>query len=158
ELDLERYRVYLMILARTKIPFSLRHRIDPDRLVRETLQEAHNSRREGGSPDADPLASLRGILGRRLVEQLGRSNGQASDPLGPELDGSATRLMSFAGLDDACTGSRELREDLASLVAARLGRLTEAQAEAVHLRHCEGWSIDRIGRHMGRTPVAVGGL
>jgi DNA-directed RNA polymerase specialized sigma24 family protein len=158
ELDLERYRDYLMILARTKIPYFLRHRIDLDQLVRETLREAHGSRAHGDDADADALARLRKILGRRLADELGRSNGPASDLLGPELDGSATRLMSFAGLGQDHAGGRVSRGDPASVPAVWLGRLNEAQAEAVHLRHCEGWSIERIGRHMGRTPVAVGGL
>jgi DNA-directed RNA polymerase specialized sigma24 family protein len=158
ELDLERFRDYLKILARTKIPFALRHRVDPDRLVRETLQEALDSRPEGDGPDTDPRSWLRKILGRRLADELRPSDGEASDALGTELHGSATRLMSFAGLDRAQSADEASREDLTSMFAARLGRLTEAQAEAVHLRHCEGWPIDRIGRHMGRTPVAVGGL
>jgi DNA-directed RNA polymerase specialized sigma24 family protein len=67
-------------------------------------------------------------------------------------------LAEFLVADQSAPSARLKREELAIEVARRLTRLTEAQAEAVHLRHCEGWSVDEIGRHMGRSPVAVGGL
>jgi RNA polymerase sigma-70 factor (ECF subfamily) len=43
-------------------------------------------------------------------------------------------------------------------LADALNRLPEAQREALVLQHWHGWSLDEIGRHLGRSPAAVAGL
>jgi RNA polymerase sigma-70 factor (ECF subfamily) len=43
-------------------------------------------------------------------------------------------------------------------LAAALEQLSEAQREAVVLRHLEGLSLAEVGRHLGRNPAAVAGL
>jgi RNA polymerase sigma-70 factor, ECF subfamily len=158
--DLERYRDYLMILARTKIPHHLRHRLDPADVVQETLLHACRDQRESrAKSDAERTCWLRRILICRLVDELRRLNGPgAAVSLEHELDRSSARLVSFLAADQSTPSMQLHREELAVELSRRLAQLTEAQAEAVHLRHCEGWSVEQIGRHMGRTPVAVGGL
>jgi hypothetical protein len=158
--DLERHRDYLMILARTQIPHHLRHRIDPAGLVEETLRQARRPPRDGTTEaEAEPLRRLRDILIGRLAGELGRPEGAgAGGSVSRGLGDPSTRPGSTLGPDRPVPGPRIPVDDLAALLSGRRPLLTEDQAEAVHLRHCEGWSIERIGRHMGRTPVAVGGL
>ena len=43
-------------------------------------------------------------------------------------------------------------------LADALGRLPEAQREALVLQHWHGWSLAEIGAHLGRSPAAVAGL
>jgi RNA polymerase sigma-70 factor (ECF subfamily) len=158
--DLERYREYLTILARTKIPQHLRHRLDPSDVVQETLLRACRDQGEcRAGTEAGRTSWLRRILNCRLADELRRLNGPgAAVSLEQELDQSSARLVHFLAADHSSPSARLHREELAVEMTRGLARLTEAQAEAIHLRYCEGWTIEEISRHMGRTPVAVGGL
>jgi RNA polymerase sigma-70 factor (ECF subfamily) len=43
-------------------------------------------------------------------------------------------------------------------MAEALDSLPEAQREALTLHYLQGWSLDDIGRQLGRSPSAVAGL
>ena len=51
----------------------------------------------------------------------------------------------------------ERNEQLVQLAEA-LSRLPELQREALLLRHCQGWALADIARHLGRTRAAVASL
>ena len=68
-------------------------------------------------------------------------------PLKQELDAGLTSPS-----QQAIRGEEEQR--LNEAVAA----LPDDQREAVRLRHLEGWALDDIARHLGRTPAATAGL
>jgi len=53
--------------------------------------------------------------------------------------------------------SPEKQERVVKLAEA-LSRLPEAQREALVLQHWQGWSLDEIAEHMGRTRTAIAGL
>ena len=77
-------------------------------------------------------------------------------------------------MDDSHRGGASLKQDLdanlttpsqkairgeqANRLAQALAALPDDQREAVRLRHLEGWPLDDIARHLGRTPAATAGL
>src|SRR5918998_849142 len=57
-----------------------------------------------------------------------------------------------------CDALRDLPRYRGRSRAKMIGKLSPPQAEAIVLKHCQGMSVVDIGRHMNRTPDAVGGL
>ena len=141
---LEPFRDYLMLLARLKIPAELRARFDPSDLVQETLLHAHEDLDQfRGKNDAEKAGWLRSILGCRIMDKLRK----------------ADRAENVSLDQSSSTPSRAIvREEAGLQVARLLAKLSEAQAQALVLRHCEGESIAEISRKMGKTPAAIGGL
>jgi RNA polymerase sigma-70 factor, ECF subfamily len=154
------FRDYLMVLARSQVSVDLRGRIDPSDLVQETLCDAlRDLPRYRGRTRAEMMGWLRSVLKFNLIDRLRRLR----------LEG---RVVSFdASLDQASQGMSHLlqasqsapevraaREEDALALATMLGKLSPPQAEAIVLKHCQGMSVVEIGRHMNRTPDAVGGL
>jgi RNA polymerase sigma-70 factor (ECF subfamily) len=43
-------------------------------------------------------------------------------------------------------------------LAEQLAGLPEIQREVLLLRHCQGWSLNEIAAHLGRTRAAVASL
>ena len=159
--DLEKFRDYLMNLARTLIPIEMRGRIDPSDLVQETIYCAirRDFHRRESRTDAQTACWLRKILRCRLIDRLpGRDRAAQVKSLDEQLDQSSRGLSNFLVADQSTPSARIRRAEDAILVAKLLAKLPEAQSEAVVLRHCEGWPVEKIGRHMNRSPAAVGGL
>jgi RNA polymerase sigma-70 factor (ECF subfamily) len=157
--DLALLRDYLLILARMQVPGALRARIDPSDLVQETLLHAHRDRDQfQGTTTAQTAGWLRKILSCRLIDRMRRESLSPCVSLDQALDRSSARLAEFLAADQSTPSARLSTAENELRVARLLARLSEAQAEALVLRHCEGWPVEKIGRHMGRSPVAVGGL
>ena len=51
-----------------------------------------------------------------------------------------------------------MREEASADLRNRVDQLPKDQAEAVRLRHLEGWSLKQMAEHFGRSEVAVAGL
>ena len=63
-----------------------------------------------------------------------------------------------AGPQGAAKKSSSEKQERAVQMAEALSRLPEAQREALMLQHWQGWSLDEIAEHMGRTRAATAGL
>jgi RNA polymerase sigma-70 factor (ECF subfamily) len=158
--DLGEYRDYLMVLARAQIAVDLRARIDPSDVVQETLCEAvRDLPRYRGQSRAEMIGWLRGILKFNLIDRLRRLRRET-----PVMSIDVLMDQTSHGMSGLVQASREApearaaREENALKLAALLGQLPPAQAEAIVLKHCQGMRVAEIGRHMNRTPDAVGGL
>ena len=153
------FRDYLLVLARTRLPRRLRAEVDPSDLVQETLLHAQRDRdRFRGGTEAELAGWLRKILACRLIDRLRRADAAPPAWTEGEFERSSVGLLNLLAADQSTPSARLAREEAGLQVARLLAGISEAQAEAIVLRHCEGWPVDRIGRHMGRTPDAVGGL
>jgi RNA polymerase sigma-70 factor (ECF subfamily) len=51
-----------------------------------------------------------------------------------------------------------MRGENAVRLAKALARLPEDQAEAVRMRHLDGWTLERIADRMGKTDTAIASL
>jgi RNA polymerase sigma-70 factor (ECF subfamily) len=161
---LDRFRSYLVLLARWHWNSRLQGKIDPSDVVQQTLLQAWEGRKDfRGQTDAEWRAWLRRILTRCLAD-LARDFGRQKRDAGKErsLDAavaeSSARLEAW--LDDQKSSPQERAERNEQLLqlAEALAELPEAQQEAVTLHHLHGLSVAEIGQSMGRSPTAVAGL
>ena len=164
-LDLGQYRDYLRVLARLQLSPALRGKLDPSDIVQHYAPEgAPGDRRNsaagppaswrpgsgGSSPAPWPTPpatwaaaaamwrwSDRSSVARRVLRPARRVAGRRAIVAQP---------ASPSGTSRRCSGARPGRA------------LPEAQREALLLKHCQGWSMAEIGRHLDRSPTAVASL
>jgi RNA polymerase sigma-70 factor (ECF subfamily) len=161
---LDRFRDYLVVLARLHLGEQLRGKVDASDVVHEALLEAHRKRDQfRGHCDAELAAWLRQMLACTLADAL-RAHSRARRDVARErsleaaLAASSARLEAFlAAAEPSPSRQAEHNEQLLRLAEA-LTRLPPAQRQVVELRHLQGWSLEAIGRHLDRTPAAVAGL
>jgi RNA polymerase sigma-70 factor, ECF subfamily len=161
---LERFRHYLLLLARLQLGRQGQRKLEPSDVVQQTLLEAHVKREQfRGTTDAERAAWLRQMLAYNLADalrHLGRDKRDAGRErsLEQELEQSSIRLGSWLAAEQASPSEVAVRHEEAVRVAAALVQLAEANREAVVLRYYERLSLDEISARLGRTPAAVAGL
>jgi RNA polymerase sigma-70 factor (ECF subfamily) len=162
--DLERYRAYLELLARTQLNPRLQAKIGPSDIVQQTLLQAHQAWREfRGTTEGELAAWLRKILARNLAHAT-RDHGRAKRDVARErsleasLNESSARLQGWLAADQSSPSRKAERQERAVRLAQALASLPEAQREAVELHYWQGWTLAQIGEHQGRTKPAVAGL
>lgn len=157
--DLGEYRNYLMALARAQVEADLRGRIDPSDLVQETLCGALRDlpRYRGGSR-AEMMGWLRSVLRCNLIDHFRRLRLEIRvRSLDDWMEQTSAGMSGLKQASHSAPEARVLREEDALALAELLKQLSELQAEAIVLKHCCGCSVEEIGRHLGKTPGAVGG-
>jgi RNA polymerase sigma-70 factor (ECF subfamily) len=161
---LERFRSYLLLLARTRLDPMVRGKVGASDVVQQTLFEAHRDRaRFRGHTVAEQAAWLRRILARNLanvVRDLRRHKRDVGreQPLQAALDESASRLESWLAAEQSSPGEQAERHERAVRLAEMLATLPENQREALVLRHWHGCSLAEIAGQLGCTTAAVTGL
>lgn len=160
----ERYREYLLVLARVQMSPLLRGKIDPSDVVQETLLKAHENREQfRGTTAAELTAWLRRILANTMIDAARRFSRDGRD-IGREVsldavEQSSARLEALLAGDPSYSPSqRGMHEEQLERLAAALSQLPEDQRAAVELHHLQGYKLEDITREMGRSKQAVGGL
>ena len=162
--DLDRYRDFLLLLARAQLPDWVRGELDASDLVQQTLLVAHRDRDQfRGTSGAELAGWLRTILGHRLsnaVRDLRRDKRDVGRvrSLEQSLAESSARLEDWLAQSSLSPAERADRTEQLLRLAAVLVRLPDAQRRAVELRYLQGLSVKAVAAAMGRTPAAVGGL
>jgi RNA polymerase sigma-70 factor (ECF subfamily) len=161
---LERFRSYLLLLARVRLDPLVRAKVGASDVVQQTLLAAHrNFAHFRGRTVAEQAAWLRQILARNLANVLRDLRRDKRDvareqPLQAALDESASRLESWLAAEQSSPSQQAERHERAVRLAEALATLPENQREAVVLRHWHGCSLDEIGERLGCTTGAVTGL
>jgi RNA polymerase sigma-70 factor (ECF subfamily) len=161
---LERFRDYLLLLARLHLDPRLQAKVDPSDLVQQTLLEAYEKRAQfqGGTP-AELGGWLRRMLAHNLADAL-RAFAQQKRDVGRErsleaaLQASSVRLERFLADDHSTPGEHAERQERALRLASALAGLPGAQREAIVLQYWHGMTLAQIGQQLQRTPAAVAGL
>jgi RNA polymerase sigma-70 factor (ECF subfamily) len=161
---LERFRAYLCLLARMQMDPRLQAKLDPSDLVQETLLQALQMLdRFQQRSDAELAAWLRQILAHNLANASRDLNRAKRDvarecSLEAALEQSSARLEAWLVAEQSSPSQQAQRKEQVFRLAEALGSLPEAQREALTRRYLQSWSLDDIGRHLGRSPAAVAGL
>jgi RNA polymerase sigma-70 factor (ECF subfamily) len=162
--DLERFRSYLLLLARVRLDSLLRAKVGVSDVVQGTLLEAHRDLAQfRGRTVGEQAAWLRQILARNLVNVLRDLRRHKRDvtreqPLQAALDESASQLEAWLVAEQSSPSQQVQRQERAVRLAEALATIPENQREAVLLRHWHGCSLVEIGKRLGCTTAAVTGL
>jgi RNA polymerase sigma-70 factor, ECF subfamily len=161
---LDRYRNYLRLLAQLHLHTLVRRKLDPSDVVQQTLVRAVQGLGQLRSREPAAVAAwLRKILARTMADaardylrarrdvSLERSLEDALDRSSAALAGCATAAGPSPS-EHAAAAERHLR------LADALVGLPDAMREAVVLKHCQGWALQQIADHLGRSPAAVASL
>ena len=165
DLELERYRPYLVLLARMNLGQGLQGKLDASDVVQHTLLEAHRKRDQfRGQSEAEMAAWLRQMLvfaiadARRDLHRAKRDVARERT-LAAEVEGSSYQLEALAvAADQSSPSQRAVRHENMLRLAAALLQLPEDQRQAVELKHLRGLSVAEIAGLLQRTEMAVGGL
>jgi RNA polymerase sigma-70 factor, ECF subfamily len=161
---LERYRAYLHLLARLQLDRRLQAKVEASDIVEQTLVQAIEGWDQfRGHTDVETAAWLRKILANQLANTFRDLRRQKRDvrrerSIEASLEQSASRLGSWLAADQTSPSQGAIASERAVELANALAGLPEAQCRAVTLHHFEGWTLEQVGEHLGRSPVAVAGL
>jgi RNA polymerase sigma-70 factor, ECF subfamily len=161
---LDRFRSYLLLLARARLDPSIRAKVGASDVVQQTLFEAHRDVDQfRGRTVAEQAAWLRQILARNLanvVRDLRRDKRDVARELRLQtaLDESASRLEAWLAAEQSSPSQQAECHERAVRLAKALATLPENQREAVVLRHWHDCSLVEIGERLGCTTGAVTGL
>ncbi len=162
--DLNRYRQYLLLLARVEIDPRLGVKVDASDVVQQTLLDAYQKRDQfRGTSGAEMAAWLRQILANNLVDALravGRKKRDVAreQSLELQIEQSSQRIGKWLAAEQSTPSQKLDQHEQAIRLANALAQLPQAQREALVLQNWDNWSLAEIAEHMGRTPAAVAGL
>lgn len=159
---LERYRNYLLLLARWQIGRRLQRKVDEADVVQETFLEAHRSiQRFRGQTEAELVAWLREILSLRLAMQIRhyfgtqRRDADREQELAVELEESSRMLNQAFVASGTSPSQGAVRREQAVVLADALEHLSDAHRQVLMLRHLDGLSFPEIAERMNRSVDAV---
>ncbi len=164
ELRLERFRDFLLLLARMQLDERHQAKFDASDVVQQTLLEAHEKRdRFRGSTDEELAAWLRQSLKNNLLDAF-RALGRAKRDVAKErsldalIDESCSRIEAWFEAVQSSPSQHAAKEEQLIQLARALAELPEGQRESIVLHHLKGWSLAEVSGHLGRTDSAVAGL
>jgi RNA polymerase sigma-70 factor (ECF subfamily) len=165
DLAVERFRSYLLILARGHLlGRKLGARFDASDLVQQTLLDAHREHAQfRGHTQAEMAAWLRRILACNLADAL-RGLGRAKRDVARErslqsaLEESSVRLEAWLAAEQSSPSERAERNERLVQLADAVATLPDGQREAVVLHYCQGLPLAEVARLLERSPAAAAGL
>jgi RNA polymerase sigma-70 factor (ECF subfamily) len=162
---LERFREYLLLMARLQLDPRVRSKLDPADVVQQTLLQAHAGyARFRGQSEGELLAWLRKILANELAGAIRKfvqgekHNVAVERSLEAALAHSSSCLESWLAVDQTSPSQRAVRHEELLRLTEALAKLPEDQRRALELQHLEGCSVAEIGQQMQRSKAAVAGL
>jgi RNA polymerase sigma-70 factor (ECF subfamily) len=161
---LEPFRAYLEVLSRVHLDPRLRGKLDPADVVQQTMVRACAAWSSLQNTEPAVVAAwLRRILARTLADVVKHydRDRRAIDlerSLEADLDQSASGLAGWLAADQTSPSQAAVHNEELLRLADALAALPEPQREVVVLKHLRGWTLQRIGDHLGRTVPAVASL
>lgn len=161
---LRRHRPYLKLIAQRSLDARVVVRVDPSDIVQQACLEAYRDLPAfRGASEGEWIAWLRRILQNTIaqtVEQhvLTQKRAVHRERSLEALLEPGRPLGEFVELEGSSPSQRVLRGEAAVRLAEAIAMLPQDQAEAIRLRHLEGWTLERLAGHFGRSEAAVAGL
>jgi RNA polymerase sigma-70 factor, ECF subfamily len=162
--DLNRFRPYLLMLARLQFDDVLQSKLDESDIVQQTLLEAHHSMATfRGASSGEMAAWLRQILARNLADEMkkfrrGKRDVRMELSLQAALNESTIRVQQWLAKDDPSPSECAIANEQVLALAEALLKLPADQRRAVELRQLQGMSFADVAKHLGRTEVAAASL
>jgi RNA polymerase sigma-70 factor (ECF subfamily) len=157
--SLERYRGYLLLLARARVR-SLPGNVDASDIVQGVLLKAHACREQfRGQSEGEWRAWLRRILANAVTDA---ARDGAHEPIVLRaLEQSSMRLEAWLAADQTSPSGTAERDERLLLLADALTRLADDERIALEMRYLQEppASLSEIAQRLERpTPKAVAGL
>jgi len=159
---LERYRAYLLLLARVQIGRRLQGKVDESDMVQEACLGAHRDFDQfRGTTEPEFLAWLRQILASLLANVVRHYQGtQRRDvrlerQLADDLNRSSQALDRGLAAVQSSPSQQASRREQAVLLAEALSRLPAEWRELLVLRHLEGLTFPEVAQRLGRSVDSV---
>jgi RNA polymerase sigma-70 factor, ECF subfamily len=153
---LEHHRQQLRTVAERELAGQLGARVGASDVVQQTFLSACRRIQDfRGGTSGEFAVWLARIHERNIQDAVRRhvaTRRRSVDREQPDVQGN---------LPDSTASSpsqRAMRLERADALEKQLAALPEDQAEAVRLRHIEGWSLDQIATHFGRSRDATASL
>ena len=162
--NLEDYRDYLQLLAQLQMDQALQGKIDLSGVVQQTMLEACQALPRHQVQDSDQLAAwLRRILANNLADEIRKLRTAKRDvrrerSLDAALEQSSNQLQEWLAANHSSPSAHAQRQERVLHLSTALGKLPDAQREALIMRHFRGWSLKQIAEQLGRSHAAVAGL
>lgn len=161
--SLDRFRSYLMLLARLQLDTRARAKLDPSDIVQHTLLEAHAKMQQFRGDDEALAAWLRSALANNLRDALramrrGKRDVRREASLDAALQDSSARLGGLLATDESSPSVKAGRNEQLLRLAASLDQLPEGQRRAIVLHHLHGWSLAETAADLNRSESATAGL
>lgn len=162
--DVQQYRSYLYLLARSHIGARHQAKIDASDIVQQTLLDAHQKQAQfRGGTEAEWMAWLKQILANNLadaVRGLARAKRDVSRErsLDEQLGDSFTRVDGWLAAAQSSPSQQAVRSEELIRLADALTAMPEAQREAIVLHHLQGLALAEVATQLDKTPAAVAGL
>lgn len=160
--QLERYRSYLLLLARMQLDGRWRARLDASDIVQQTLLEARVKWPHCAVDDPRLAAWLRGALANNVADAV-RSLKRAKRDVRRErplaaIEASSARLECWLAANQSSPSQRAVKNEDVLRLADALAQLPEAQREAIVLHHLQGTSLNETAQQLDRSESATAGL
>lgn len=162
--DLQQFRSYLYLLARSHIGPSHRAKLDPSDIVQQSLLDAHQKQDQfRGATDAERMAWLKQILANNLADAVrglarAKRNIARERPLDVQVGDSFTRVEGWLAAIQPSPSQHAVRSEELLRLADALATLLEPQREAIVLHHLQGLPLAEVSRQLNKSPAAVAGL
>jgi RNA polymerase sigma-70 factor (ECF subfamily) len=162
--QLERFRAYLRLLARTQLEPALQGKVDLSGVVQQTLLDAHQAwdqLRLWSEPQQ--AAWLRTALVRNLTDEVRKLRTAARDvareqSLEAALEESSARLEACLASQEDSPSEQAIRNERLLHLAEVLEQLPEDQRLAVEWHHLQGQPLEQIAKRLRRSKGAVASL
>ena len=159
---LQKYRSYLVLLARRGVGAKLQRRVDASDIVQQTCTEAWRDLDEFRGTDEPAFSAWICRILRRNVANVVRDQRAAKRDMRREVepapDGTASVVWIDAPGKETTASQQIIQGEKALHLATVLERLPEGQREAVRMRHLEGLPLAEIANRLDKTMGAAAGL
>ncbi len=162
--DWERFRDFLLLLARMQADARWQGKLDLSGVVQQTLLEAYrDGQKMADATDDQKAAWLKRALVNNLADELRKLTTTRRDAgrersLQADMDQSHSRLELL--LEDAhgTPSSCAIRAERGLRLAQALAALPEGQRQVIELHHLQGHPLVQVAETLGTTRPAVAGL
>ena len=161
---LERFRGYLLVLARSHIDPRFHHKLEPSDIVQQALLDGFQKRDQfRGSTDGQLAQWLKQILIHNLVDATRALGREKRDPrkersIEAAIEDSFSRAEGWLAADQTSPSEQAANIEQLLRLASVLLELPKDQREAVTLHHLQGWTLAELSAHLQRSDAAVAGL